>query len=137
MNLHYTASFAYSLRSVLDFSNGGTAMTKTQQGAIPLEELASLPRFFMPNVSYYKNYIAFYWDKSGRMELYVMEAKPGAEPRKVSDGTMPLALHAGFCWSRDSKHIIYAKDDNGDEQHNLWRINVETGEAEQLTNNPK
>jgi dipeptidyl aminopeptidase/acylaminoacyl peptidase len=112
-------------------------MDTPRQANIPIDELARLPSFFMPTLSYDKNYIAFYWDKTGRLELYVMEAKPGAEPRKISDGQMPMALRAGFCWTRDSQSIIYAKDNKGDEQHNVWRMNVTTGEAEQLTDNPK
>lgn len=103
---------------------------------ISAEELAGLPTFYMPNLSYDKKKLAFYWDKTGRMELYVMDAEPGAEPRQVSDGQMPRDMRAGFCWMRDGSAIIYAKDHEGDEQHNLWRIDIESGEAEQLTSTP-
>ncbi len=103
---------------------------------IPLEELVSLPSFYFPTVSHDRSQIAFFWDRSGRMELYVMAAEPGAEPRQVSHGEVPRALRAGFCWTRDDRKIIFAKDNNGDEQHNLWWIDVATGEVEQLTDNP-
>lgn len=112
-------------------------MDTPRQANIPIDELARLPSFYMPKVSYDKKYIAFYWDKPGRLELYIMESRHGTEPRKISEGQMPRALRAGFCWTRDSQSIIYAKDNNGDEQHNLWRINITTGEAEQITDNPK
>ncbi|MGQ9888961.1 MAG: S9 family peptidase [Aggregatilineales bacterium] len=103
---------------------------------IPLEELVSLPSFYFPTVSHNRRKIAFYWDKTGAMELYVMDAQPGAEPRQVSHGEVPRALRTGFCWTRDDRKIVFAKDKNGDEQHNLWLIDVETGQAEQLTDNP-
>jgi dipeptidyl aminopeptidase/acylaminoacyl peptidase len=106
-------------------------------GSIPLEELAGLPSFYLPTPSFDRKHVAFYWDKTGRLELYVIATTAGASPRKVSDGQLPKALHAGFCWTRDSKAILYAKDTDGDEQHNIWRMNIETGEAEQLTDNPK
>ena len=103
---------------------------------IPLEELVSLPSFYFPAVSYDRRKIAFYWDKTGAMELYVMDAQSGAEPRQVSHGEVPRALRTGFCWTRDDRKIVFAKDKGGDEQHNLWLIDVETGQAEQLTDNP-
>src|SRR5215470_14646874 len=104
---------------------------------IPLEEIASLPNFYMPNVSPDRSKIAFYWDKGGKLELYVMDTAPGSSPKQISDGQLPKALHAGFVWSHDSRTIFFAKDSDGDEQHNIWRIDLETGQAEQLTNNPK
>lgn len=105
-------------------------------GRIPLEELVSLPNFYFPTVSYDRRKIAFYWDKTGTMELYVMDAQPSAEPRQISHGEVPRAVRAGFCWTRDDRKIVFAKDKDGDEQHNLWLIDVETGQAEQLTDNP-
>ena len=107
------------------------------RGVIPLEELASLPNYYAPTLSYDKSKIAFYWDKTGRLELYVMDTTVGAEPQKVSDGEMPRSVRATFCWSRDNKSILFAKDDNGDEQHNIWRFDIENSVAEQLTDNAK
>jgi len=105
--------------------------------AIPLEEIASLPNFYMPSVSPDRSKIAFYWDKGGNLELYVMNTQAGSTPRQVSAGQLPKALHAGFVWSHNSRMIYFAKDRDGDEQHNVWRIDLDSGEAEQLTDNPK
>jgi len=104
--------------------------------AIPLEEIASLPNFYVPSVSPDRNKIAFYWDKGGKLELYVTDTAPGSTPKQISDGQLPKAVHAGFVWSHDSKTIFFAKDNDGDEQHNIWRIDLESGAVEQLTNNP-
>ncbi|MBZ0288233.1 MAG: hypothetical protein K8I30_11515, partial [Anaerolineae bacterium] len=105
--------------------------------AIPLEEIASLPNFYIPTVSPDRSKIAFYWDQSGSLELYVMDTKPGSKPEQISHGELPKALHAGFVWSHDSQSIFFAKDSDGDEQHNIWRIDLASGKAEQLTNNAK
>ena len=45
---------------------------------IPLEELARLPNFYLPTVSWAGDKLAFYWDKTGRMELYVLDLHSGA-----------------------------------------------------------
>jgi dipeptidyl aminopeptidase/acylaminoacyl peptidase len=105
--------------------------------SIPIEELASLPSFMAPTLSYDHQKIAFYWDKTGQLELYIMGIKPNDEARQVSKGDLPRTPRSGPVWSRDDKYIFFPKDNDGDEQNNIWRINVETGETEQLTDNPK
>jgi dipeptidyl aminopeptidase/acylaminoacyl peptidase len=100
---------------------------------IPLEELARLPNFYLPTPSWSGNQLAFYWDKTGRIELYVLDLRT-RELKQVSHGEVPRALRAGFIWSRDDQHIVFAKDQNGNEQHDLYSINVQTCEVKQLTN---
>ena len=41
------------------------------RGRIPLAELASLPSFYFPTPAWDRKRIAFYWDKTGQMELYL------------------------------------------------------------------
>ncbi|MBN1286885.1 MAG: S9 family peptidase [Anaerolineae bacterium] len=106
-------------------------------GNLPLEELAKLPTFYIPTLSHDKSKIAFYWDKTGEMELYLLDPAAGAAPVQVSKGQLPRDVRAGFAWARDGKAVFFAKDKDGDEQHNVWRLDLETGEAEQLTENPK
>ncbi len=110
--------------------------SRSTAGRIPLEELASLPSFYLPTVAHDRRQIAFYSDQSGTLELYVMAPEAGAEPRQVSHGELPRAIHAGYVWARDGRTIYFAKDNDGDEQHNLWRIDLVTGRAEQLSNTP-
>lgn len=111
------------------------AILSTHFGNIPLDELAGLPSFALPTLSYDRSKIAFCWDTTGQMELYVMGAAPGTEPRKLTNGEFPRTPRSGMCWTRDDKHILFAKDNDGDEQHNIWRVDVETGDIEQLTDN--
>ena len=109
-------------------------MTK-RQPRIPLEELCRLPSFFFPLVSWKGDQVAFYWDKSGRIELYVMDLATKAV-RQVSHGEVPRAMRTGFAWSRDDRFIAFGKDAAGNEQHDLYKIEVETGKVTQLTNEP-
>ena len=38
-----------------------------------IEKLARIPQFYMTNLNHAKDKIAFYWDITGRIELYIME----------------------------------------------------------------
>jgi dipeptidyl aminopeptidase/acylaminoacyl peptidase len=109
--------------------------TPLGQRRIPLEELCRLPSFFLPTVSWAGDKLAFYWDKTGRVELYVMDLA-SREVRQLSHGEVPRALRAGFAWSRDDRAIVFGKDRDGNEQHDLYRIEVETGAVTQLTSDP-
>jgi len=111
------------------------AIETRRQPRIPLEELCRLPSFFLPSVSWKRDQIAFYWDRTGRMELHVMDLRT-KETRQVSHGEVPTALRAGFAWSRDDRTIVFAKDSGGDEQHDLYAIDVATSQVRQLTKDP-
>ncbi len=106
------------------------------KGRIPLEELASLPKVAALNPSYSRDKIGFYGDKTGRFELYTLDLTT-LETRQISHGEVPKGLRAGFSWTRDDTSIIFVKDKDGDEQNNLFRINVSTNEVEQLDDSPK
>ncbi len=106
------------------------------QNRIPLEELASLPSFYFVTPDWDRNRYAFYWDRSGRMELYTA-ALPDGRPQQVSHGEVPRSLRAGFVWSRDGRRIVFAKDCDGNEQHDLHGIDLEAGRVDQLTDTPQ
>jgi len=111
------------------------AIATHRQPRIPLEELCRLPSFYLPTVSWKGDRVAFYWDKTGQMELHVIDLAT-RETRQLSHGDVPRALRAGFVWDRADRGIVFAKDSGGTEQHDLYRIDVETGAVTQLTNDP-
>ena len=106
------------------------------RGRIPLEELASLPTFMAATPSWSRDKIAFYWDKTGRFELYVMDLATH-NLRQLTDGEAPRHLRAGFVWTRDDSAIIFAKDHDGDERHNLHLLDLHSGQVTQLNDDPK
>ncbi|MGB1288180.1 MAG: S9 family peptidase, partial [Aggregatilineales bacterium] len=108
---------------------------QTSWGNIPLEDLASLPNFHAPALSYDRKQIAFFSDTSGQIELYIMEARSGAIAKQVGAGEMPKTVRTSPVWTRDDDYILFAKDNGGDEQFNIWRIEIATGVTEQLTDN--
>ena len=101
-----------------------------------IDILSKIPQIYLPMVSHLKEKVAFYWDKTGILELFALDLKTN-ELKQVSHGECPRALRAGFVWTRDDKHIVFAKDKDGDENHNLIKINIESGRTEQLTNTPE
>lgn len=111
------------------------AVATRREPRIPLEELCRLPSFYLPVVSWRGDRVAFYWDKTGSMELHVMDLAT-RETRQLSHGEVPRALRAGFAWDRADRGIVFAKDTGGTEQHDLYRIDVATGAVTQLTNDP-
>lgn len=113
-----------------------SALKSPGRARIPLAELASLPTFTAVTPSWGRDKVAFYWDKTGRFELYVLDLLT-RELRQLTDGEAPRHLRAGFEWTRDDAAIIFAKDRDGDEQHNLHRIDVRTREVTQLNDDPK
>jgi hypothetical protein len=58
---------------------------------IRVEELARLPTFVLPTVSWSGQKLAVYWDKTGRFELY----NPGSEERGYAPGE-PRGGAAGY-----------------------------------------
>ena len=101
----------------------------------PLQDLVKLPIFVLPGAAWNGQEIAYYSDQSGQMELWVVDIETGRH-RQVSRGQLPKSLHAGFVWDRAGRTIVFAKDQNGDEQHDLWGLDLESREARPLTNEP-
>jgi dipeptidyl aminopeptidase/acylaminoacyl peptidase len=100
-----------------------------------LEKIGRIPQYYLVKANHSKDKIAFYWDITGRVELYVMDLET-KEYEQISQGEVPRALRSGFIWTRDNKSILFAKDKDGNEKHDLYSFNVETKEIIQLTDTP-
>src|SRR5881397_162046 len=66
------------------------ATTAPARGYIDVRELWSLPSLYHPVLSHRRDEVAFYWDKSGRIELYILDLKT-REVRQLSRGDPPRA----------------------------------------------
>ncbi|MHA1213239.1 MAG: S9 family peptidase, partial [Candidatus Heimdallarchaeota archaeon] len=101
---------------------------------LPFDELFGLPSFVMPDLSEDKKKLSFYWDKTGRLELYVMDLET-KEIKQLSDGQLPRAPRTGYAWDRKGENIFFGKDSGGDEQNDIWSIDM-NGKVSQLTKTP-
>lgn len=104
---------------------------RTRSPRIDISELAHLPTTYVPIVSWQRDRVGYYAD-SGRLELYVMDLATKTT-RQVSHGELPRALRTSFAWDRAGKRIFFGRDAGGNEQHDLFVIDVATGEVQQLT----
>ncbi|WP_254537756.1 S9 family peptidase [Halomarina litorea] len=90
----------------------------------PLEALASLPSFYHPTVSPDGQRVAFYYDGSGRNELYVQDLASG-ERTRVSDGTVPRDARHGIAWDADGAGVLFHSNEGGDEQTDVHRMDLD------------
>jgi len=107
-----------------------------QKTRIPLEELAALPTLYHFEVSNGGDKVAYYSDSSGRIELYILDLATKAVTQ-LSHGEVPRALRSFFIWDPTDSYLVFAKDNAGDEQHDLYRIDAKTGAVSRLTHDPK
>jgi Tol biopolymer transport system component len=112
------------------------ATTAPARGHLDVRELWSLPSLYHPVLSHGRDKIAFYWDKSGRIELYILDIKT-REVRQLSHGEPPRALRSFYIWTPDDSGLVFARDAKGDENHDLYRIDATTGDVTRLTNDPR
>lgn len=110
--------------------------TMVRQERIPLEELARLPTLYHFEVSHGGERVAFYSDMSGRIELHVLDLATRTVTQ-LSHGEVPRALRSFFVWDPTDSFLVFAKDNDGDEQHDLFRIDATTGAVIRLTQDPK
>ncbi|MDE1819235.1 MAG: S9 family peptidase [Euryarchaeota archaeon] len=102
---------------------------------LTLERLFSLPQYKLPALSRDRGTLAFYFDKTGRNELYVLPLDR-LRPRQVSHGEAPRALRSGLLWDREGTSLFFGKDIQGNENHDIYRIWTKDGRVERLTEDP-
>ncbi|MFW6038332.1 MAG: S9 family peptidase [Candidatus Saliniplasma sp.] len=90
----------------------------------PLEKLASLPEFYHPVASPDGEKVAFYWDKSGRNELYILYRKSG-DIEQLSDGEVPKNARWYIMWDSKGEKVLYHKDEGGNEQNDIYSIDLD------------
>lgn len=100
---------------------------------IDLEELCRLPTNLFARASEKGGRVAFLSDRTGRQELHVLDISTG-KVKQVSNGEMPRSVKFPFIWGdRHGRTVVYPKDRDGDERAELLKIDVETGQVDQLT----
>ena len=74
-------------------------MTDYKPDPLPFDELLGLPSYSMPTLTKNKDKLAFYWDKTGRIELYVLDMDT-KEIEQISHGELPKSPRTGFAWDK-------------------------------------
>lgn len=92
-----------------------------------IRELVTLPSFYFPSVSWARDKVAFYWDITGRIELYILDVD-SQEISQISHGELPKSMRTAPIWSRDNHYLLVTKDRDGDEQHDIFAFDTRTGD---------
>lgn len=108
----------------------------TAANQIQIEDLARLQGFYAVQPSWNGQQVAYYSDVTGTMELFWMDLRTG-EKKQLTHGEGPKAPRAGLLWTRDDKAVVFTKDNDGDERHNLFLLTIADGEIRQIVDRPE
>ena len=110
---------------------------KSENSELTLEELIALPEQLMATPGRASGKIAFLSNKTGRMELHLLDLET-REFSQLTHGEYPLNPLGYHKWAPDDSYIIFAKDPiPGNEKNNIFKITVPDGKVTQLTDTPK
>ena len=97
---------------------------------IPLRDLFGDPERALARLTPDGRRISRLADREGVLNVWVRD-RHGGEPRPVTDDRDRGVR--SYLWSRDSRRILYSKDQGGDENHHLMAVEVDGGRTRDLT----
>ena len=98
---------------------------------LPLEELVTLPITMGLTVSPDGEHVAYYDNRSGRMELCSLHLRT-RERRQHTSGQAPATPRSAPVWSADSRALFLAWDHDGNERTALHVLTLD-GQTHTLT----
>jgi dipeptidyl aminopeptidase/acylaminoacyl peptidase len=110
-------------------------MTTADRGVCQLSvnDLSELSSFCMATLSPSRRYVAFYADGTGSYQLYVLHLTSGKVQQVTESALVPPTVRTRLAWSRDDRQLIFARDVDGDERFDLYRLDIETRNLRALT----
>jgi len=106
---------------------------------LPLKTLMAPESYLVPQISPDGKYISYIAPLNGVPNFYVADVDNPDQARPVTHHTdsgvraKDIADQVMYRWHYDSKHIIYPKDYDGDENWDIHVVDVESGEDRNLT----
>src|SRR5438067_202958 len=105
--------------------------------ALTHETLWLMPRVGSPTPSPDGTWVVFsinkpaYDEKEASSDLWLVPAEGGAEPRQI---TFSKSAESDVTWSPDSRRIAFSAKREGDEQNQIYVLDLGGGEAKRITN---
>jgi dipeptidyl aminopeptidase/acylaminoacyl peptidase len=118
---------------------GSLSRAQTSDPLIPLKTLLSPPSIIAPLISPDGELISAIKPLDGVPNIFLA---PAGNPKAavsvthfIGRGIQPLDVsgNANYRWTGDSANILFLMDNNGDENWNLWNVNIKSGETKNLT----
>jgi len=101
--------------------------------AISISDLFSIPLIYWIDLASDGRVVLYSSNVTGIPHLYVLQRRPGSEPKRVTSGNNPVML--GYL-SPAGNSIAYLQDNDGNELHHLFLTSKEGETAQQITKNP-
>ena len=103
----------------------------TRPDLIPVEDLFGTPEFARATISPDGTRIAYLTPWKNRLNVWVqdLDASGGArgEPRCVTADETRSVTH--YEWTHDPRWLLYTQDEGGDENHHLFRVDLDATES--------
>ncbi len=96
---------------------------------IPLEKLLGNPAIFSYRISPDGRHASWVAPRDGVLNLWL--ARDGGEGQPASNDRLRGIQHYG--WARNSRQLLYIQDQDGDENWNIFAIDIDSGKTRQLT----
>ncbi len=98
---------------------------------IPVEDLFGTPEYARATISPDGTRIAYLSPWKNRLNVWVQDLDPSGdargEPRCVTADESRSVTH--YEWTHDPRWLLYTQDDGGDENHHLFRVDLDDPEA--------
>ncbi|WP_336034775.1 S9 family peptidase [Halobacterium yunchengense] len=86
--------------------------------------IATLPELRQPTVSPDGDRVAFYWDRTGRNEIHVLDLASGGVAQ-WTDGDAPASNVWPLAWTADGQRVLYHHDDSdGAERRDVYAVDA-------------
>ena len=129
------------LATILAISLSALSQTRapSKEPLIPLKVLLSPPAIQAVEISPDGKMVSFIAPLDGVPNLFVAPALTAAAKRPITKFTgrglqvFDVSGDVIYRWTNDSAHILYLQDHDGDENWNIYSVDVRSGESKNLT----
>jgi dipeptidyl aminopeptidase/acylaminoacyl peptidase len=98
---------------------------------IPRTELSGDPDYWNVSISPDGKHIAFLSKAAGSKNIFIRDADEKGNEEQLTHETGRGILGMGWTYKKD--YLVYVKDNDGDENHQLFSLNIKTKETKALT----
>jgi dipeptidyl aminopeptidase/acylaminoacyl peptidase len=104
-------------------------LMRSFQKSLNPETIFRVPSVYNYDVSLKGDAVAFSWDKSGQLEIYIQKP-PGGHMQCLTNGTEGKISP---CFAPDGNKLAYAQDYQGDENFDIFLLEISDGKPWNLT----